>query len=170
MLLVNILKNTDKVAFGIVVLREREKLEASSSTSISKGYYREYIALSWRNKADDEIKEISASATNKVKLEEQELVLGKILVKQLRSERFDISSYSDAYTKELEKLIQAKNQGKLHIVKKEEPKETTKDLLEALKASVSRSVLVQNQNTNNNNQKQYTTNHVTKRVQRKEEF
>ena len=82
----------------------------------------------------------------------------------------DISNYSDAYTKELEKLIQAKNQGKLHIVKKEEPKETTKDLLEALKASVSRSVLVQNQNTNNNNQKQYTTNHVTKRVQRKEEF
>jgi non-homologous end joining protein Ku len=83
----------------------------------------------------------------------------------------DISNYSDAYTKELEKLIQAKNQGKLHIVKEEEEsKETIKDLREALKASVSKSVLVQNQNTNNNNQKQNTTNHVTKRVQRKEEF
>jgi DNA end-binding protein Ku len=87
----------------------------------------------------DEIKEISASATNKVKLEEQELDLGKILVEQLRSERFDISNYSDAYTKELEKLIQAKSQSKLHIVKEEEPKDTTKDLLEALKASVSKS-------------------------------
>jgi DNA end-binding protein Ku len=87
----------------------------------------------------DEIKEISASATNKVKLEEQELALGKILVEQLGSDRFDISSYSDAYTDELEKLIEAKSQGRLHIVKEEEPKETTKDLLEALKASVTKS-------------------------------
>jgi DNA end-binding protein Ku len=87
----------------------------------------------------DEIKEISASATNKVKLEEQELALGKILVEQLGSDRFDISNYSDAYTSELEKLIEAKSQGRLHIVKEEEPKETTKDLLEALKASVTKS-------------------------------
>ena len=87
----------------------------------------------------DEIKEISASATNKVKLEEQELALGKILVEQLGSERFDISNYSDAYTNELEKLIKAKSQGKMHIVKEEGPKEKTKDLLEALKASVTKS-------------------------------
>ncbi len=87
----------------------------------------------------DEIKEISASATNKVKLEEQELALGKILVEQLGSDRLDISNYSDAYTNELEKLIKAKSQGKLHIVREEEPKETTKDLLEALKSSVTNS-------------------------------
>jgi DNA end-binding protein Ku len=87
----------------------------------------------------NEIKEISASATNKVKLEEQELALGKILVEQLGSDRFDISNYSDAYTNELEKLIEAKSQGRLHIVKEEEPKDTTRDLLEALKASVIKS-------------------------------
>jgi non-homologous end joining protein Ku len=39
----------------------------------------------------------------------------------------------------LEKLIKAKSEGKLHIVKEEEPKETTRDLLEALKASVTKS-------------------------------
>jgi DNA end-binding protein Ku len=87
----------------------------------------------------DEIKEISVSATNKVKLDDQELALGKILVEQLGSDRFDMSNYSDAYTKELEKLIEAKSKGRLHIVKEEEPKETTRDLLEALKASVSKS-------------------------------
>jgi non-homologous end joining protein Ku len=87
----------------------------------------------------DEIKEISASASNKVKLEEQEIALGKILVEQLGADRFDIGNYSDAYTNELEKLIKAKSEGKLHIVKEEEPKETTRDLLEALKASVTKS-------------------------------
>lgn len=43
--LVNILKNTDKVAIGKVVLRERERA-ASSSSSISKRYYHASLALS----------------------------------------------------------------------------------------------------------------------------
>ena len=91
-------------------------------------------------RAMDEIKEISVNATNKVKLGEQELALGKILVEQLGSDRFDIGNYSDAYAKELEKLIEAKSHGELHIVKEEEePKETARDLLEALKASVTKS-------------------------------
>jgi DNA end-binding protein Ku len=137
LLLVNILKNTDKVAIGKVVLREREQLVALRA--FQRGIIMHILHYLDEIRPMDEIKEISASATNKVKLEEQELALGKILVEQLRSERFDISNYSDAYTKELEKLIQAKSQGKLHIVKEEEPKETTKDLLEALKASVSKS-------------------------------
>jgi non-homologous end joining protein Ku len=87
----------------------------------------------------DEIKEISASATNKIKLEEQELALGKMLVEQLGSNRFDISNYSDTYASELERLIKAKSQGKIHTVETEEPEETTKDLLEALKASITKS-------------------------------
>src|SRR5215207_3191431 len=137
LLLVSILKNTDKVAIGKVVLREREQLVALRA--FQRGIIMHLLHYLDEIRPMDEIKEISASATNKVKLEEQELALGKILVEQLGSERFDISNYSDAYTSELEKLIEAKSQGRLHIVKEEEPKETTKDLLEALKASVTKS-------------------------------
>ena len=140
LLLVNILKNTDKIAIGKVVLREREQLVALRA--FQRGIIMHVLHYLDEIRPMDEIKEISASAMNKVKLEEQELTLGKMLVEQLGSQRFDISNYSDSYTTELENLIRAKSQGKLHIVKEEEPKETTKDLLEALKASVTKSVNV----------------------------
>ena len=136
-LLVNILKNTDKIAIGKVVLREREQLVALRA--FQRGIIMHVLHYIDEIRPMDEIKEISESATNKVKLGEQELALGKILVEQLGSDRFDISNYSDAYTDELEKLIEAKSQGRQHIVKDEEPKETTRDLLEALKASVTKS-------------------------------
>ena len=137
LLLVNILKNTDKVAIGKVVLREREQLVALRA--FQRGIIMHVLHYLDEIRPMDEIKEISASATNKVKLAEQELALGKILVEQLGSDRFDIGNYSDAYSKELEKLIEAKSQGKMHFVKEVEPKETTRDLLEALKASVTKS-------------------------------
>jgi DNA end-binding protein Ku len=136
-LLVNILKNTDKIAIGKVVLREREQLVALRA--FQRGIIMHVLHYIDEIRPMDEIKEISESATNKVRLGEQELALGKILVEQLGSDRFDISNYSDAYTDELEKLIEAKSQGRQHIVKDEEPKETTRDLLEALKASVTKS-------------------------------
>ena len=137
LLLVNILKNTDRVAIGKIVLREREQLVALRA--FQRGIIMHILHYLDEIRPIDEIKEISAIATSKVRLEEQEVALGKMLVDQLGSERFDISDYSDSYTKELEKLIEAKSQGKLHIVKEEEPEETTKDLLEALKASVTKS-------------------------------
>ena len=137
LLLVNILKNTDKVAIGKVVLRDREQLVALRA--FQRGIIMHLLHYLEEIRPMDEIKEITASATNKLKLEEQELALGKLLVEQLGSERFDIGNYADAYTQEMEKLIEAKSQGKPHVVKEEEPKEKTKDLLEALKASISNS-------------------------------
>ncbi len=137
LLLVNILKNTDKLAIGKVVLREREELVALRA--FQRGMIMHLLHYIDEIRPMDEIKEISATATNKIILEEQELALGKMLVEQLGSDRFDIGNYSDAYATELEKLIKAKSQGKVHIVKEEEPKETAKDLLEALKASVTKS-------------------------------
>ncbi|HJU33724.1 MAG TPA: Ku protein [Nitrososphaera sp.] len=137
LLLVNILKNTDKVAIGKVVLREREQLVALRA--FQRGIIMHILHYLDEIRPMEEIKELSASASNKIKLEEQELALGKMLVEQLGSDRFDISNYSDAYTNELEKLLKAKSEGKLHTVKEEEPNETTKDLLEALKASVTKS-------------------------------
>src|ERR687891_778533 len=137
LLLVNILRDTDKVAIGKVVLREREQLVALRA--FQRGIIMHVLHYLDEIRPMDEIKEISETAASKVKLGEQELALGKILVEQLGSDQFDISNYSDAYTDELEKLIEAKSQGRRHIVKDEEPKETTRDLLEALKASVTKS-------------------------------
>ena len=137
LLLVNILKNTDKIAIGKVVLREREQLVALRA--FQRGIIMHLLHYLDEIRPMDEIKEIAASAANKIKLEEQELALGKMLVEQLGSNRFDISNYSDAYASELERLIKAKSQGKTHTVEEEEPKETTKDLLEALKASITKS-------------------------------
>ena len=42
----------------------------------------------------------------------KELSLGKLLVENLSSQHLDLSKYSDAYTKELEKLIDSKVKGK----------------------------------------------------------
>jgi DNA end-binding protein Ku len=71
------------------------------------------------------------------KIDAKELSLGKTLVDNLRSEKFDPGQYSDTYAKELEKLIEAKSKGQKVTIKEEEeePEETT-DILEALKASL----------------------------------
>ena len=63
--------------------------------------------------------------------------MGKLLVENLSSEHFDISQYSDAYAKELEKLIESKAKGKTIVAKSaEQVKEVPKDLVSALKASL----------------------------------
>ena len=51
-------------------------------------------------------------------------------------ERIEISQYSDAYAKELEKLIDSKAKRKTILAKPEQVKEETKDLVVALKASL----------------------------------
>jgi non-homologous end joining protein Ku len=54
----------------------------------------------------------------------------------LTNEDFDLSQYSDTYRKELEKLIEAKSKGQEVKEISKEHDEGTKDLLEALKASL----------------------------------
>jgi non-homologous end joining protein Ku len=62
--------------------------------------------------------------------------LRKLLVEKLSSQHFDISQYSDAYARELEKLIDSKAKGKTIVVRPEKVKEATKDLVAALKAGL----------------------------------
>jgi DNA end-binding protein Ku len=85
----------------------------------------------------DEIEGISTGEQPKV--EDKELSLGKTLVDNLTSEQFDIGKYSDTYSKELEKLIEAKSKGQKLTISEEEGEKTedTTNLLEALKASIS---------------------------------
>jgi non-homologous end joining protein Ku len=71
------------------------------------------------------------------KIDANELSLGKTLVENLTAEEFDLGQYSDAYAKELEKLIEAKSRDEKVTIKEEEEKpEEPTDLLEALKASI----------------------------------
>ena len=72
-------------------------------------------------------------------MEDKELSLGKTLVDNLTSEQFDIGKFSDTYSKELEKLIEAKSKGQKLTISEEEGEKTedTTNLLEALKASIS---------------------------------
>ena len=83
----------------------------------------------------DEISELEG--LQRATIDNKELSLGKLLVENLSNEHFDISQYSDAYAKELEKLIESKAKGKPIVAKPAEKlKEETKDLVSALKASL----------------------------------
>ena len=70
-------------------------------------------------------------------MDNKELSLGKLLVENLSSEHFDLSKYSDAYTKELEKVIESKVKGRTVVAEPQKVKEEeTKDLVAALKTSL----------------------------------
>ena len=138
-LLVKVLTDTKKVAVGKVVLRDKEHLV------VIRPYQRELVMhilhyLDEIRPADEisELKEIQ-----KVSLDTKELSLGKLLVDNLSSEHLDLSKYSDAYTKELEKLIDSKTKGKPISKKPIEKVEDTQDLLAALKASLQQKTKVQ---------------------------
>jgi DNA end-binding protein Ku len=69
-------------------------------------------------------------------VDSKELSLGEITGENLSSEHLDISQYSDAYTKELEQLIDSKSKVKTIVVMPGRAKEETKDFVAALKASL----------------------------------
>ncbi|MBV9177260.1 MAG: Ku protein [Nitrososphaeraceae archaeon] len=131
-LLVKVLTDTKKVAVGKVVLKDKEHLV------VIRPYQRELIMhiLHYLDeiRPADEIPELKEM--QKVSLDSKELSLGKLLVENLSSEHLDLSKYSDAYTKELEKLIDSKAKGKPIVEKSIEKVEETQDLVAALKASL----------------------------------
>jgi DNA end-binding protein Ku len=129
-LLVRILNETKKIAVGKVVLKDKEHLVAL------RAYQRGLVMH--QLKYLDEIRpmdEIGIDSPQKI--DSKELSLGKTLVENLSNEKFDPGQYSDAYAKELEKLIEAKSKGQKVVVNEEEEEtEETTDILEALKASL----------------------------------
>src|SRR5215217_9760254 len=130
-LLVKILNETDKVAIGKVVLREKEHLVALRA--YQRGLVMHQLRYLDEIRPMDEIGGIDSSQ----KIDAKELSLGKTLVDSLTTEKFDPGQYSDTYAKELEKLIEAKSKGQKVVAKEEEEKpEETTDILEALKASL----------------------------------
>ena len=137
-LFVKAIKETNKIAIGKVVLREKENLVAL------RAYQRGMVMHQLRYM--DEIKPVNEIEgmpdASQPKIDDKELSLGKTLVENLSNKEFDPSQYSDAYSKQLEQLITSKAQGKTFNSKPDEKNEdTNNNLLEALKASVQKSKL-----------------------------
>ena len=63
------------------------------------------------------------------KVDSKELSLGKTLVENLTTEKFDPGQYSDTYAKELEKLIEAKSKGQEIVPKQEEKNQKKQQIL-----------------------------------------
>jgi DNA end-binding protein Ku len=133
-LFVKILNETNKLAIGKVVFRDREHLV--TIRSYQRGLVIHQLKYLDEIRPMDEIEGISNSQQPKV--EDNELSLGKTLVDTLTSQQFDIGKYSDTYAKELEKLIDAKSKGQTITIEEDEEKlADTTNLVEALKASIS---------------------------------
>jgi DNA end-binding protein Ku len=130
-LLVKILHETGKIAIGKVVLREREQLVALRA--YQRGLVMHQLKYLDEIRPMDEIGNLDSLQ----KVDSKELSLGKTLVENLTTEKFDPGQYSDTYAKELEKLIVAKSKGqKVTVNEVEETPEETTDIIEALKASL----------------------------------
>lgn len=130
-LLVKILNENNLVAIGKVVLKDRENV-------IALRPYQRGIVMHVLNYLDDmkPVDGIPEMGNTKAKLDPQEISLGKILVQKYRSKEFDIGDYSDTYVQELRKLIEAKSKGRKFVSSAPKVAKPTKDLLEALKASI----------------------------------
>jgi DNA end-binding protein Ku len=140
-LFAKVISETNKIAIGKVVLKDREHLVALRA--YQRGIVMHQLRYINEIKPVDEVEEMSgaaaaSSSSSQPLIDNKELSLGKTLVENLTSKEFDISEYSDEYTKQLEQLINAKASGKktFHSSSAENEEDVSKNLLEALKASI----------------------------------
>jgi DNA end-binding protein Ku len=139
-LFVSTIRETDKIAIGKVVLKDREHLVALRS--YQKGLIMHQLMYQEEIKPIDEVEGMPGSENSipTSAIDEREIELGKLLVDNLTNKEFDASQYSDDYAKQLENLISAKSQGKVYTFEETMEKNDVGDnLLEALKASVQKS-------------------------------
>src|SRR5918912_3195628 len=131
-LLVKILNETKKIAIGKVVLREKEHMVGLRA--YQRGLVMHQLRYLDEIRPMDEVGDLDSLQ----QVDSKELSLGKTLVENLTTERFDLGQYSDGYAKELETLIEAKSKGQKATIKEqeEEAEEKTTDIIEALKASL----------------------------------
>jgi DNA end-binding protein Ku len=130
-LFVKILHETGKIAIGKVVLREKEQLVALRA--YQRGLVMHQLKYLDEIRPMDEIGGLESLQ----KIDAKELSLGKALVDNLTTDKFDPGQYSDTYAKELEKIIEAKSKGeKVTINEVEKTAEETTDIIEALKDSL----------------------------------
>jgi DNA end-binding protein Ku len=144
-LFVNSLKETNKIAIGKVVLKDREHLVAIRP--YQRGLIMHQLMYQEEITPLDEIDGMpgSESSVSSVPINEKELELGRMLIGNLSNSQFDATQYSDEYTKQMEKMVTAKSKGITYKTeKKEDSLDTSSNLIEALKASVQRSKTIKN--------------------------
>lgn len=138
-LFAKVINETNKIAIGKVVLKDREHLVALRS--YQRGLVMHQLRYIDELKPVNEVEGMDGAASQQPQIDNKELSLGKTLVENLSSKEFDISQYSDEYAKQLEKIINAKVTGKQTVNVTEDGKggggeDVSKNLLEALKASL----------------------------------
>lgn len=133
-LLVKVLSDSKKIAIGKIVLRDKENI--ISLRPYQRGMVMHILRYLDEIRPTDDIPEITEAAKQRGKLEPEEISLAKMLVDKFSSKQLDLTDYSDTYTQELEKLIEAKSKGRPIVTKPEPRQKVTSDLLEALKASM----------------------------------
>ncbi len=129
-LLIEALQANNKVAIGRVVMHEREHLVALRP-------YGNSILMETLHYAD-EIRDPSdfPELRKPVEVSQEELELAGQLIRIMKKP-FNLREYKDRYQEALQALVEAKMKGKEEIVEPKVPEiEATKDLMEALKASI----------------------------------
>ncbi len=124
------LQANNKVAIGRVVMHEREHLVALRS-------YGNSIMMETLHYSD-EIRDPSdfPELRKPVEVSPEELELAGQLIRIMKKP-FNLKEYKDRYQESLQALVEAKMKGKEDIVELKVPEiEATKDLMEALKASI----------------------------------
>jgi DNA end-binding protein Ku len=132
-LLARVLSETNKIAVGKVVFKDKEHVVALRA-------YQRGIIMHMLHYLDEvrPVNEIEGMANiQKTGIgNKEEISLGKMLVQNLSTKHFDMSKYSDSYAQELKNLIDAKVKGKTYAKSVPVEKESPKDLVAALKASL----------------------------------
>ncbi len=129
-LLMEALQANNKVAIGRVVMHEREHLVALRP-------YGNSIMMETLHYAD-EIRDPNdfPELRKPVEISPEELELAGQLIRIMKKP-FNLKEYKDRYQETLQALVEAKMKGKEEIVELKVPEiEATKDLMEALKASI----------------------------------
>lgn len=134
-LLSKVLSESKQIAVGKIILRYKENIVALRP--YQRGLVMHILKYLDEIKPPDEIPELREITKHKIQLEPEEISLAKTLVEKMSNKALDLTEYSDSYSKELRRAIEAKIKGK-PIVTKHEPKpnNTPTNLLEALKASM----------------------------------
>ncbi len=129
-LLMEALEASGKVAIGRVVMHEREHIVALRP-------YGNSLLMETLHYAD-EVNDPSdfPELRKPVEVSPEEIELAGELIRVMKKP-FNLKEYKDTYQQSLQELVEAKMKGKEELIEAKVPEvETTKDLMEALKASI----------------------------------
>jgi DNA end-binding protein Ku len=128
-LLVRAMENSELVALGTYIMRDREHLGClrvrDGALHLEKMFF------------GDEIRDVKEIKPKKAAVSKAELEMAQELIDRFTG-KFEPEKYKDTYTAALKKIVKAKLEGKdVHAAPAEAEEAEVTDLMEALKASIS---------------------------------